>query len=297
MNNIVIKDNVKIEDMIYEIRGKHVMIDFDLARLYKCKNGTKEINQAVKNNPKKFPERYCFRITEKEYSSLKSNFLTSKGGSRKGHNVFTEQGVAMLATILKTKVATEMSIRIMDAFVTMKHYISSNLIEQKYINNMVLEHDYDIKLLQESLDKLEKDKEVNEIYFNGKIYDAYSKVLDIFSEANVELIIVDRYADKTILDMIRNLGCRVILITSKRSKLSKLDIDKYNKDYNNLRVYYDDSFHDRYIVIDRCKFYHSGNSINHIGYRKSSIDVMHDKSIKDILIRDILEIIDFCSKQ
>jgi len=140
MNDIVVKDTKKIEDMIYEIRGKQVMLDFDLARIYECKNGTKEINQAVKNNPRKFPERYCFRISNQEYNSLKSNKLTSKGGSRKGHNVFTEQGVAMLATILKTKVATEMSIRIMDAFVTMRHYISSSLLEQKYINSMVLEN-------------------------------------------------------------------------------------------------------------------------------------------------------------
>ena len=164
MNDIVVKDTKKIEDMIYEIRGKQVMLDFDLARIYECKNGTKEINQAVKNNPRKFPERYCFRISNQEYNSLKSNKLTSKGGSRKGHNVFTEQGVAMLATILKTKVATEMSIRIMDAFVTMRHYISSNLLEQKHINNMVLENNErinkntkDIKLLQASFDKMEKE--------------------------------------------------------------------------------------------------------------------------------------------
>lgn len=89
MNKIVLSDNIKIENMIYEIRGKQVMLDFDLATLYGCKNGTKEINQAVKNNIEKFPERYCFRITEKEYSSLKSKVLTSRGGSRKGHTVFT----------------------------------------------------------------------------------------------------------------------------------------------------------------------------------------------------------------
>ena len=93
MNNIMVSDNIKIENMIYEIRGKQVMLDFDLATLYGCKNGTKEINQAVKNNIEKFPERYCFRITEKEYSSLKSKVLTSRGGSRKGHTVFTEQGI------------------------------------------------------------------------------------------------------------------------------------------------------------------------------------------------------------
>ena len=156
---------------------------------------------------------------------------------------------------------------------------------------MVLEHDYDIKIIQESLDKLEKDKEVNEVYFNGKIYDAYSKVLDIFSEAKKELIIVDRYTDKTILDMIKNLECKVILITSKRGKLTKLDIDKYNSDYNNLSVYYDDTFHDRYFIIDRECLYHSGNSINHIGFRKSSIDLLQDESVKKALISDINKII------
>lgn len=156
MNEVVLKDDVIIENLIYEIRGVDVMLDSDLARLYECKNGTKEINQAVKNNPLKFPNRFAFRITEKEFNLLKSNNLTSKGGSRKGHTAFTEQGVAMLATILKTSVATEVSIRIMDAFVTMRHYISDNLIEQKFINRQVLKNTEDIKLLQESFQKFEE---------------------------------------------------------------------------------------------------------------------------------------------
>ena len=298
MNDVVLKDDIKIEDMIYEIRGKYVMLDSDLAVLYGCKNGTKEVNQAVRNNPGKFPERFSWRLTDEDKKSfLVKNFdqkIETRGGRYRRPRVFTEQGVAMLATILKTKVATEVSIRIMDAFVAMRHYISSNLIEQKYINNMVLEDNerinkniVDIKLLQESLDKLKKEKEVNEVYFNGKIYDAYSKVLDIFSEAKNELIIIDSYIDKTVLDMIRYLECKVILITGKRSKLTKIYIEKYNVDYNNLSVYYDDTFHDRYIVIDRNKIYHSGNSINHIGYRKSSIDVINDKSMKRALLKDI----------
>ena len=291
MNDIIIKDNEKIEDMIYEIRGKQVMLDYDLARVYECTNGTKDINKAVKRNMERFPNDFYFQLDKNEFNNLKFQNGTSSwnnyGGIRKLPHVFTEQGVAMLTTVLRTKVASEMSVSIMRAFVRMRHYLSDNLIEQKYINSMVIEHDYDIKILQESLDKLEKDKEVNEVYFNGKIYDAYSKVLDIFSEANVELIIVDRYADKTILDMVRNLECKVILITGKRSKLTKLDIEKYNADYNNLSVYYDDTFHDRYIVIDRNKIYHSGNSINHIGYRKSSIDVINDKSMTRTLLKDI----------
>ena len=294
MNDIISKESISVENMIYEIRGKQVMLDSDLARLYNVE--TKRINEAVKNNPNKFPERFSFRITEVEYNNLKSKISTSSlnnyGGSRKGHTVFTEQGVAMLATILKSKVATEVSIRIMDAFVAMRHYISDNLIEQRYINNLVLEHDNRINLLQKSLDKLSEKRKVNEIYFDGQVYDAYSKVLDIFKEANEELIIVDRYTDKTMLDMIKYLECNVILITGKCSKITKLDINKYNKQYHNLALYYDDSFHDRYIIIDEQNIYHSGNSLNYIGYRKSCIDRINDQSIKNALLNDIKRIVD-----
>ena len=205
----------------------------------------------------------------------------------------------MLATVLRTKVASEMSVSIMRAFVKMRHYLLNTVGENKYIKDMLLKHDNElsehgnsIRLLQESFDKLETDKEIDEVYFNGKEYDAYSKVLDIFSEAKEELIVVDRYTDKTFLDMIRNIECKVILITSKKSKLTKLDIEKYNGDYNNLTIYYDDTFHDRYFIIDRDKFYHSGNSINHIGYRKSGIDLLHDLSVKNVLIIDVNKIIE-----
>ena len=159
---------------------------------------------------------------------------------------------------------------------------------------MTIRHDSEIKLLQESFDNLKEDKEINEIYFDGKIYDAHSKIIDIFSSAKDELIIIDRYTDKTILDMIKNLECKVILITSKNSKLTKLDIEKYNSSYDNLSIYYDDTYHDRYFIIDGDVIYHSGNSINHIGYRKSSIDIIGDKSIKDKIISDIEKII--CKK-
>ena len=270
------------------------MLDFDLARLYHCVNGTKTINQAVKRNIERFPIDFYFKLTEVESQNLKSQIGTAKINkmTRTLPYVFTEHGVAMLATVLRTKVASQMSITIMRAFVAMRYYIGNNLIEQKYINNMVLEHDDKIKLLQESFDKLEKDKEVNEIYFNGKIYDAYSKIKDIFKEAKKELIIVDRYTDKTILDMIKDLKCNVILITSKNTKITKLDLNRYNKTYKNLKIYFDDTYHDRYFIIDSEKVYHSGNSINHIGYRKSSIDVINDKKVKESIIEDINNIID-----
>ena len=144
--------NIKIENLIYEIRGKQVMLDSDLAKLYQCKNGTKSINQAVKNNMNKIPERFAFRITELEYNNLKSKILTSKGGSRKGHTVFTEQGVYMLATILKSSISTQVSIAIMDAFVAMRHYIGNNEYRLLNIESKIVEHDSSIKLLKESFD-------------------------------------------------------------------------------------------------------------------------------------------------
>ena len=264
MNDVVIKDDIKIEDMIYEIRGKYVMLDSDLGRIYECKNGTKTINQAVNRHLDRLPNDFYFQLSQDEYEYLQSQLGTANLNSmtRVLPYVFTEQGVAMLATVLRTNVAAEMSVSIMRAFVKMRHYILNNVGENKHIKDMLLRHDNElsehsnrIKLLQESFDKLEQDKEIDEIYFNGKAYDAYSKVLDIFSEAQKELIVVDRYTDKTFLDMTRNLECKVILITGKKSKLSRLDIEKYNGDYNNLSIYYDDTFHDRYFIIDRNKFY------------------------------------------
>ena len=289
MNNTIVKDEVNIENLIYEVRGKQVMLDSDLARLYHTE--TRRINEAVNRNKAKFPERFCFRITESEYNFLKSQFATSKGGSRKGHTVFTEQGVAMLATILKTDVATKVSIAIMDAFVAMRKYISSNLLEQKYINNMVLEHDSQIKLLQSTFNKLEEKKKVNEIYFDGQIYDAYSKIQEIFKEAKKEIIIIDGYADNTILDIIKRLKVNVTIITKLNNLLTRQDVLKYNKQYHNLKVIYDNSFHDRYFILDGKTVYHCGASINRIGYKTFSITLIGDEYMCKLLSSRVNKII------
>ena len=281
MNNIVVSDNIKIENMIYEIRGKQVMLDSDLADLYGCKNGTKEINQAVKNNIEKFPERYCFRITEKEYSSLKSKNLTSKGGSRKGHTVFTEQGVYMLATILKGKLATSITIAIMDAFVAMKSIINTSLIEQKYINSLVLEHDNEIKLLQESFDKLNIKENNNHIFYEGQIYDAYSLLIDILSKAKKEIIIIDNYAGKKLFDIIKDINIKVKIYTENIDNISK---KKYEKQYNNLEIINTNIFHDRFIIIDNKILYHSGASFKDLGKKCFAITKMEDNNIlKELL--------------
>ena len=188
MNNIMLSDNIKIENMIYEIRGKQVMLDSDLARLYGCKNGTKSLNLAVKINIERFPKDFYFQIDKNEYDNLKFQFETSSwnmyGGVRKLPYVFTEQGVAMLATVLKTENASIVSVNIMRAFVVMKSIINTSLIEQKYINSLVLEHDNKIKLLQESFNKLNTKENNNHIFYEDRYKDAYDNKLLYHSGAS-----------------------------------------------------------------------------------------------------------------
>ncbi len=300
MNELEIKENIKIENMIYEVRGKQVMLDSDLARLYKCANGTKDINKAVKRNIERFPDDFYFQLNAtdiKENINLSSRFHFGTLKMNRGNNlkympkVFTEQGVAMLATVLKTPVASKMSVAIMRAFVTMRKYISTNLIEQININNMVLKHDNEIRLLQESFSKFEEKDKSNEIYFDGQIYDAYSKIKDIFNEAKKELIIVDAYADKSTLDLIRNLNINVTLIVKNKTLLTKTDINKYNSQYNNLKIIYNDTFHDRYFILDKKIVYHSGTSINHAGSKTFSLNKLEDNLVKETLINKIYNII------
>ena len=289
-----LKEDLSIEDMIYEVRGKQVMLDSDLARLYQCKNGTKEINQAVKNNPDKFPERYSFQLSDNEYNNLRSKNLTSSlesgyGGRRYNPRVFTEQGIAMLSTILKSKVAVETSIRIMDTFVKMRKIISSNLIEQKYINELVIKDNERINLLEESFSKLEEKEKINHIFYEGQIYDAYSLLIDIFKEAGKEIIIIDNYADKSILDMITNLNVRVTIVTRKFNLLKDIDIKKYNRQYHNLKVIYSDKFHDRFVIIDKKVLYHSGASFKDLGNKCFAITKMEDKEYLETIIKNIGE--------
>ena len=291
MNNLV-KDETNIENLIYEIRGVQVMLDRDLAKLYECVNGTKSINLAVKRHINRFPERFMFQLTKDEYWNIlrfQSETLELEQGKYSKYlpYAFTEQGVAMLATVLRTPVAEEVSITIMDAFVAMRKFISNNLLEQRYINNLVIEHDSQIKLLQESFHKFEEKKKVSEIYFDGQIYDAYSKIQEIFKEAKNKLIIIDGYADTTILDIIKRLDVDVLIITKPNNLLTKQDIERYNKQYNNLTIKYDNTFHDRYFILDDSIVYHCGASINRIGYKTFSITRINDDAVCKSLINKI----------
>lgn len=296
--NEVMMNELEIENMIYEIRGKQVMLDSDLAKLYQCKNGTKTINLSVKRNVERFPEDFYFQLTKEEYNNLKFQFETSSyGGVRKMPYVFTEQGVAMLSSVLRTEVASKVSVDIMRAFVIMRKYISNELLEQKYINNLVLRNndkliclDDKVLLLQETFNMLQNKELTNEIYFEGQIYDAYSKILDIMSNAKEEIIIIDNYADKIVLDMISRMKVKVTLITKKNNLLSNVDIEKYDKQYNNLIVKYDNTFHDRYIILDNSIVYHCGASLNYIGNKTFSINKIVEKEVVNLLVNKIIGI-------
>ncbi len=287
MNEVAKNDVINIENMIYEIDGKEVMLDTDLAKLYNVE--TKRINEAVKNNPERFPDRYLFRITDKEYNSLKSKISTSKGGSRKGHTVFVEQGVYMLATILKSKTATEVSIRIMDTFVKMRHYINynKNLLPRRFL---LLEDKVDdnTRRIDELFDKFNpKVITKNSIFFQNDIYDAYSVLIEIFKLSEEELIIIDNYAGKELLDILRSIHRKIIIISSNIDEILK---KKYLKQYNNILFIKNDSYHDRFIIIDRKKVFHSGASFKDLGKKCFSIhEIENNKEIEKI-IENVLEI-------
>ena len=283
MNKIVVSDNIKIENMIYEIRGKNVMLDSDLAMLFGYE--TKQLNRQVLRNINRFPENYCFQITDTEYISLRCQNGTLKNGRGEHRKylpyVFTEYGITMLAGILKSELAIKMSLRIVDIFITMKNYINTSLIEQKYFNELTIKNTEDIKLLQESFDKLNTKESNNHIFYEGQIYDAYSLLIDILSKAKKEIIVIDNYAGKKLFDIIRNINVKVKIYTENIDNISK---EKYEKQYNNLEIINTNIFHDRFIIIDNKVLYHSGASFKDLGKKCFAITKMEDNNIlKELL--------------
>ena len=291
MNKIIISNNIKIENMIYEIRGKKVMLDSDVAFLFDYQ--TKELNRNIKNNIERFPENYCFRLTEQEYEFLRCNFFTSSnnnshGGRRYLPYVFTEYGITMLAGILKSELAIKMSLRIVDIFITMKNYINTSLIEQKYFNELTIKNTEDIKLLQESFDKLNTKESNNHIFYEGQIYDAYSLLIDILSKVKKEIIIIDNYAGKKLFDIIKNIDVKVKIYTENIDNISK---EKYEKQYNNLEIINTHIFHDRFIIIDNKELYHSGASFKDLGKKCFAITKIEDNSILKELLNKLKKIL------
>lgn len=268
--NEIIKENKNIEDMIYEVRGVQVMLDSDLAKLYQCTNGTKDINKAVKRNINKFPEDFYFQLTNIEKENLWFQSGTTNNKSRTNPYVFTEQGVAMLSSILHTEVAIKTSVKIMRSFIKMRKYFVSSMSN----NEIILNHEKRIIELENVFDKFKHHEEVSKIFFEGELYDAYSLLLDILNSSKEEIIIIDNYIGKELLDILKEINKKIIIISKNIDKTLK---DKYESQYDNITFIYNTSFHDRFIILDKNKLYACGASFKDLGKKCFAITEFNDR--------------------
>ena len=279
----------KIKQKIFWVRGKQVLLDSDVANLYHYK--TKALNLAVKRNIERFPEEFCFQITEKELIDLRFQFETSKngnenyergrGGRRYLPYVFTEQGIAMLSGILKSEIAVNMSINIIKAFIEMRKILSTHEQIFERLTNVeykLLEQDNKINQV---FDVLQKDKETHfnqKIFFDGQIWDSYNLIINIIKKADDKILVIDNYIDYSILDMLskKNKNVEVIILTSNNSNISKVDVQKFNKEYPILKIAKTNKFHDRFIIIDNKELYHCGASLKDLGKKCFGINKIAD---------------------
>ena len=260
----VIQYNIK--NMIYVVRNQQVMIDSDLAILYQVE--TKALNRAVKRNIKRFPKDFCFQLTSEEYNFLKCQFGTSKtdvdevtdnrGGRRTLPYVFTEQGISMLASVLHSEVAVNVSIGIMRTFVEMRRFIANNALLFERISNVELKQLEYQKQTDEKLEQIfqyisEHEEDSQKVFFDGQIYDAFSLIVSLIQKAKKEITLIDGYVDVGTLNLIskKNKGVLVKIYTQKRTKLTKKDVDNFNAQYPTLEVKYTKVFHDRFLIFDQ----------------------------------------------
>ena len=294
IDNLVVQDeisNKEIKNLIYTIRGKQVMLDSDVAKLYHYE--TKNINKAVKRNIDRFPDDFWFQLTEIEFQALRFQIGTSmqskdfRGGRRYLPYVFTEQGIAMLAGILKNDIAVKVSINIIKSFIEMRKFISANgqLFERlTTMEYKLLEHD---KKFDEIFDKLQHEENIKQkIFFEGQIYDAYSLIIDIIKKASKKILIIDNYIDDSVLKILtkKNKNVEVVILTSEKSNIQKIDIQKFNREYPNLKISKTNKFHDRFIVIDNNEMYHLGASIKDLEKKCFGINKIEDIKIIDKIV-------------
>lgn len=282
--------NKDIKNLIYTIRGMQVMLDSDVANLFKYT--TKNINKSVKNNAERFPEYYCFQLTTKEYNSLMTRrYNITKIGRSNNRKylpyVFTEYGITMLAALLKSEVAVNISIKIVNTFMQMrKNFSENNQVFERLtsLEYKLLEHE---KKINNILGELKFEENIKQkIFFKGQIYDAYSIIIDIIKSANKKILIIDNYIDDNVLKMLskKKKDVEVTILTSIKSNIEKLDIKKFNKEYPILKLEKTNKFHDRFIIVDNKEMYHLGASIKDLGKKCFGINKIEDIKIVEKII-------------
>ena len=298
--------NEDIKNLIYTIRGKQVMLDSDVAMLYHYP--TKRINETVNRNKQRFPENFCFQLTDEEYealrcknvtlnqdtiqenidNSLRSQFATLNENIGRGKHrkylpyAFTEQGIAMLSGLLKNDIAIQVSINIMNAFVEMRKFLMINGQVFERLTNVEYQLQEHNKKFDEVFNQLQLEENIKQrIFFDGQIYDAYSLIVDIIRRANNKILIIDNYIDDSVLKMLakKKNNVEVVILTSDKSNIENLDIKKFNKEYPILKVAKTNKFHDRFIIIDSKEMYHLGASIKDLGKKCFAINKIEDVEI------------------
>ena len=265
----------KIESLIKVIRGQQVMLDRDLATLYGVE--VKRLNEQVKRNIKRFPKDFMFQLTKEE--CLRSQFATLNEG--RGQHlkympyVFTENGVAMLSSVLRSDTAIEVNIRIMRAFTSMRHFLQNNaevfqrLSTLEYHQLEMQQHFQESdKRIEEVFRRLDEGnaKPKQGVFYNGQIYDAYNFVSDLIKSAKKRIILIDNYVDETVLTLLdkREDGVSAFIYTQQINRQFQLDIDRHNAQYPPINVETFRLSHDRFLCIDD-DVYHIGASIKDLG--------------------------------
>jgi len=286
MTNELITDEINIQNKIYTIRGVQIMLDKDLAELY----GVKPIRlrEQVKRNIKRFPDDFMFQLDDNEIDFMVSqNAIPSRqhlGGSKP--YVFTEQGVSMLSSVLKTDFAVDMSIKIIRAFVNMKTFLSQNANIFQKIEQIEKNHiTYEIKT-DEKIEQLFKALEVKpkipnqKIFYDGEIFDAYAFIADLIKSAKHSIALIDNYIDESVLMLFsKNQDVNVTIYTKSISKQLKLDLEKYNSQYKNIEIKKFNNSHDRFLIIDEKEVYHIGASLKDLGKKWFAFSKMDSESL------------------
>lgn len=257
------------------------MLDSDLAELYDVEN--KSLNQAVKRNIERFPERYSFKLSEKEFELLRSQIVTANldfSKKRFTPRVFTEQGVAMLSSVLKSKKAVKINIYIMDAFVELRKTLKNNIDTlQKFqqIDQKLLPHDEKFNEIFNKLDKESLPKKG--IFFNGQVFDAYKFIIDLIKNAEKSIVLIDNFVTEDTLNLLSNKKENAIVkVYTREVKYSlKIGVEKFNAQYGSLEVIKFEKSHDRFLIIDE-EIYHVGASLKDLGkkwfaFSKLKLDV------------------------
>ena len=294
MENELLNTEDTIKSKILVIRGQQVMIDRDLAELYGVE--TRVLNQAVKRNIERFPEDFMFALEESEKTELVTNCdrFNSLKHSTVAPYAFTEQGVAMLSSVLRSPQAVEVNIKIMRAFVAMRHFLASNaqiferldFIERRQISSELHQKDSDRRIdeLFTLMDKY-KIEEKQGIFFQGQIFDAYAKFESFLSQAKSEIILIDGYVDLSVLERLskKQNGVNVTIYTDPKTKLTAQDVQKFNAQYPALTVNHTTKMHDRFLIIDKKLVYHIGASLKDLGKKCFAFEILDSALISAIL--------------